>query len=276
MPFRPATVSITSSPQRVRRLYRGQRGEELKSPTTTRRLFGSASHASTTRRCSVRCAHVRQGGCRNGLLKWTFMTSRLWSRTLQCDGSSTAACALQYGSGTVRTPPFRRIAMPMPVCPTAGSRCPCGSTVATASAVSGVSSCRAAISTSLRTRSSANAALLARPPQRLADRILTGRRAVLFKGLHWRVESTAGYRGQESSWAMRPQFRREVDLSRGRLQIVRSETLVDGGVTVTRVVTESRWDGNREIYVVDVAGSNVTRLANNAVWDGFAAWSPTP
>ncbi len=74
---------------------------------------------------------------------------------------------------------------------------------------------------------------------------------------------------------MRLQVRREVDLSRRRLRIVRSETLADGGVTVTRVVTESRWDGNREIYVVDLAGSNVTRLTNNAVWDGFTAWFPT-
>ena len=163
----------------------------MKSPTTTRDLLGSASQASITRRCLVRYAHVRQGGSRNGLLKWTFMISTLWSRTLQCDGFSTAAWPLQYGSGTVRTSPFRRIAMPMPVVPTVGSRCPCGSTLATAIAVSGVSSCRAAISTSLRTRSSANAAPLARPPQRLAERILRGRWAVLFKGPHWRVESEA-------------------------------------------------------------------------------------
>lgn len=166
-------------------------GEELKSPTTTQGLLGSASHASTARLCPLRCAQVRHGGCRNGLVKWTFMTSSLWSRTLQCDGSSAAAWASQYGSGTVRTTPFRRIAMPMPEASVTRSKCPYGSTRATASAVSAVSSCRAAISTSLRTRSSANAAPLARPPQRLAERILRGRWAMLFKGPHWRVGSEA-------------------------------------------------------------------------------------
>lgn len=71
--------------------------------------------------------------------------------------------------------------MPMPLAPRAGSRKPCGSTLTTASAVSRVSSCRTATSTSWRIRSSTNAAVSARPPQRFADRIRSGRCAVLLK-----------------------------------------------------------------------------------------------
>jgi len=44
--------------------------------------------------------------------------------------------------------------------------------------------------------------------------------------------------------------------------------------TVARIAFASNRDGNSEIYVMNVDGSDLTRLTNNPTNDGYPAWSP--
>ena len=49
---------------------------------------------------------------------------------------------------------------------------------------------------------------------------------------------------------------------------------VTGNLADTKIAFTSSRDGNWEIYVMDSDGSNVTRLTNNSVEDGYSSWSP--
>ena len=41
-----------------------------------------------------------------------------------------------------------------------------------------------------------------------------------------------------------------------------------------KIVFRSKRDGNYEIYIMDVDGSNQKNLTNNETYDGFPDWSP--